>query len=440
MNILLVEDEDTLRLPLQERLREEGHEVVALSDGASARAWLDNKRCDLVLTDVRLPGVDGLEVLRRARALDPPAEVLMMTGYASVEQAVEAMRDGAHGYLQKPFPPEALLGQICRIAEWQEMRRRLAGLDPSDDLGLEGRGPEIQALRSSVRTAAQQQATVLLLGESGTGKGRVADVLHRLSSRSAEPFVAVPCGGLTPGLAEGELFGFRRGAFTGADHDQEGLLASARSGTLLLDDVDDLPLDVQATLLRVLEERELRPVGGDGVLPFSAVVISAAKRNLEEMVAEGSFRKDLDYRLAAVPIFLPPWRSRRKDIPDLVGSFLREFAPGRGHDLSPPAWTRLAEHDWPGNLRELRNAVQRATALAGRARILQASHFFPSGILAEGSVGGAETLRVAVRRAEAEAIRSALAATGGRKGETAERLGVSRKALWQKIRDLGLES
>ena len=445
MRILLVEDEKSLALPLAEQLQDAGHRVTTLFDGASALAWLAESRCDLVITDVRLPGADGIKILERARVQDPPAEVLVMTGFATVEQAVAAMRGGASGYLQKPFPAEALLQQVERIGEvrrMQEELERLRGrMEPDSDLGLTGSSTAMADVRSRIRAAAASDATVLIVGESGTGKERAARVLHRIGPRSDEPFVAVSCAAIPETLLEGELFGYAKGAFTGADEDRQGFLEQAGSGTLFLDDVDDVPLPGQASLLRVLQERELRLLGSAEVRPFRARVIAATKTDLAEAVRSESFREDLYYRLAVVPLRLPPLRERLEDLPVLIALFLGRGPAGRAFEVPPETLRRLAEHDWPGNVRELENAVTRAVALAGQARILRPEHFLPGGPLAARALRPEDvpSLKESVRLAERQAIRQALAATGGRRAEAAKLLGISRKALWQKAKELGLE-
>ncbi len=439
LRILLVEDERTLAVPLTELLQEAGHEVVHLPDGASALAWLQDKRADLVVTDVRLPGADGLRVLERARTQDPPCEVLVMTGYASVEQAVEAMRLGAVSYLQKPFPAEALLRHVARIAEtraMQEELRRLRGAGAEEFL-LTGASAVTRALNERILAAAREPAAaVLIQGESGTGKERVARALHRLGPRAQSAFVAVSCGAIPSQLMEGELFGYRRGAFTGADTDRDGLCTEAADGTLFLDDVGDLPIEAQAKLLRLLQERCFKPLGSNRELPFRARVIAAARGRLREQVEAGGFREDLYYRLHVVPLELAPLRERLEDLAPLLGAFLARHDPEGRFRVPPETLRRLALHPWPGNVRELENAVVRAIPLAGRARVLQIAHFLPGGA---GNPAALTPLHEAVRHAEAEAIRAALAQSGGTRNEAARLLGVTRKVLWLKMRELGIE-
>ena len=441
MEVLLVEDEKTLAIPLADALREEGHQVTVLHEGPAALAWLAEHPCDLLVTDVRLPGADGIQILERARKQDPPAICLVMTGYATVEQAVDAMKQGALSYLQKPFPTEALLGLVRQADELRAMRdeiRRLRAGEGGGEAGLTGDSLQVRDVQARIAAAAASTAAVLISGASGTGKERVARAIHRASERAEQAFVPVACAAIPENLLEGELFGFRKGAFTGADEDHEGLFAQAGEGTLFLDDVEDLPLEAQAKLLRVLQEREYTPLGSPRSQPFHAAVVAATKADLPERVKDGAFREDLYYRLNVVPLHIPPLRERAADIPVLLGEFLARHDPEGRYRIAEDTLRRLAQYEWPGNVRELENSLRRAMALSGRARVLRDEHFFPGGPAGDLRSEEVLPLREVVRRAEAEAIRKAMAATGGRKIKAAELLGISRKVMWQKMKDLGL--
>ena len=443
MRILLVEDEKTLAIPLADALRDAGHQVTMLHEGPAAMAWLASHRCDLLVTDVRLPGADGIQVLERARLQDPPAACLVMTGFATIEQAVKAMKLGALSYLQKPFPIEALLGLVAQAAEVREMQDEIQRLHAEakdvPSLGLSGQSPQVKAVAARVEAAAQSGAVVLVQGASGTGKERVARAIHKLSSRGEHPFVSISCAAIPENLVEGELFGFRQGAFTGADADHDGLLSQAGEGTVLFDDIEDLPLAAQAKLLRVLQEKEFTPLGSPRQVAFRAGVIAASKQDLDKRVADGSFREDLYYRLAVLPLLIPPLKERPGDIPILLGEFLKMFDPEGRYRIHPDTLRQLALYEWPGNVRELENALRRALALSGRVRVLRAEHFFPGGPAGDLRTEGVLPLREIVRRAETDAIRKAMATTGGRKIKAANLLGISRKVMWQKMKDLGLE-
>jgi DNA-binding NtrC family response regulator len=438
MHILLVEDERTLAVPLTDALLGAGHEVVALGDGAAALAWLGEHSTDLVLTDVRLPGADGIAVLSRARQADPPATVLVMTGYATVDQAVEAMRAGAVGYLQKPFPMEALLRQVDQVAEAKALQEEVARLRrEGGGVGLTGTSPTVRGLNQRITQVAAEDVTVLVTGPSGSGKERVARSLHQLGPGPERPFVAVSCSAIPASLLEGELFGVRKGAYTGADADRDGLLAEADGGTLFLDDVDDVPLEAQAKLLRVLQEREFTPLGGQEARPFDARVVAASKVPLQEEIKAGRFREDLYFRLHVVPLDLVPLRERAEDIGPLLGDLLGRYDPEGRYRIAPETLRQLAREAWPGNVRELENALRRALALAGRARLLRVEHFLPGG---SGGDAPPQLLKEVVAQAEAQAIRVALAATGGHRQNAAAQLGISRKVLWLKMKEHGFES
>lgn len=444
MEILLVEDEKSLAITLADQLEELGHQVMVLYRGDAALAAMSEQNFDLVVTDCRLPGADGIEVLERARLLDPPADAVVMTGYATVDQAVDAMRGGAFSYLQKPFPIAALESLVTKIDELRSMRRELEQLRAqSSDLSydrLVGSSASMTGLRSRLEKVAAGDAPVLLVGESGTGKGLAAKFLHCNSDLASEVMVPVACGAIPANLLEGELYGYRKGAFTGAEEDRSGLLAHVGRGILFLDDVDDLPLAAQASFLRVLQEREFMPLGSSKPQPFLGRIVAASKQDLVELVRAGLFREDLYYRLEVLTVELPPLREHLDDLPELVAHFLQDADPLGKRDVPTATLGALRDHDWPGNVRELENSVKRAVALCGRAKLLRREHFLPGGPLAATVIRRTDmpSLGETVRLAEREAIRAALAASNGKRVEAAEILGISRKALWQKSRELGL--
>ncbi|MCX8229637.1 MAG: sigma-54 dependent transcriptional regulator [Planctomycetota bacterium] len=433
MDILLVEDERTLAIPLRDALADAGHRVTVRAEGAAAIVWLDSHCCDLVVTDVRLPRASGVEVLAAARRQDPPADVVVMTGYATVEKAVQAMKAGACAYLQKPFPVEALLVQVAQTAQLRGLQKQLESLPQSGASLFAGSSQGITQAQEMIFAAARVDSPVLLLGESGTGKERAARAIHARSSRASEPFLVLSCGGIPETLFEGEVFGYQKGAFTGADEDHAGLFEMVGRGTLFLDGLGDLPSSSQATLLRVLQEGTFFPLGGASIQQFSGRVL--ASLHPRSRSGECGVREDLLFRLCVLEISLPPLRDRVEDIPDLLSEMFQRYDPESRYRPSRKSLLHLSGRDWPGNVRELENSVQRALALSGRARVLQPEHFFPGDHTLEADI---LPLAVVCRQAEEGAIRKALAATGGKKIRAAELLGISRKALWKRLQDLGL--
>ena len=341
MQVLLVEDEATIAVTLQDDLAEAGHAVVHVADGKEAIDLLGQRAFDCVITDVRLPGADGLQVLQAAKRARPDTEVLMITGYATVEQAVAAMRLGADDYIQKPFLNAHVIDRLTRlsrvralISENERLRAELDRGRSSGGLpGVIGRSRTMEAVVKAVRTVAQNDASVLIEGESGTGKERVARAIHQLSARRDKPFVALGCGALPDTLLETELFGHEKGAFTDAQRLRRGRFEVASGGTIFLDDIDDMPLSVQVKLLRVLQEREFERVGGETLVKVDIRVVSATKVPLMELVRQARFREDLYYRLNVVPIRLPPLREREGDVALLAQHFVEKLGAGRTYTI-----------------------------------------------------------------------------------------------------------
>ncbi|MDR1613070.1 MAG: sigma-54 dependent transcriptional regulator [Planctomycetota bacterium] len=441
MKILLADDEALLRITLRDDLEEAGHQVTLASDGEEARALLASRKFDCAVTDIRMPGADGLAVLRAARKAG--ADAVIITGHGSIGLAVAAMREGAYDFLEKPFLGEALIKVLDRIAE-KRSGKDATGIWRGED------GPERNkrgfaqvvggTAGSFARTleiaqqAAHSDATLLIVGESGTGKEVVAKAIHEESARWRKPFVAVSCGALSPALLDDELFGHEKGAFTDAKNERAGRFEEAEGGTLFLDDIDDMRLDTQVKLLRVLQEREFRRIGGVESRRVDIRVIAAAKLDLGAMSAEGRFRADLHYRLQVLRIDLPPLRERKSDIPDLVRNFVAKHSPGPPPEISAAAMAEIAAYDWPGNVRELENAVCRALALRGDGGELASRDFLPPGAAPDGDL----TLATAVKRAEREHIEKVLSIHGGNRLQTAAALGISRKNLWEKMRQLNI--
>jgi two-component system response regulator AtoC len=451
-HVLVVDDDASMRHLLSVILADHGYESRAVASGEDALRELAARDYDLVLTDVRMPGMGGLELLRRIQAADPERMVIVMSAYGSHEAALEAMKAGAYDYVSKPFRPDEVV-LVLRKAEERErlarenrrLRTELSGA--YRPAAIVGDSPPMQELLRQVRKVAPQKATVLLQGESGTGKELLARALHELSPRASLPFVAVNCGAIPGELIESELFGHARGAFTDAVRAKKGLATEADGGTLFLDEVGELPLGVQVKLLRFLQEQEVRPVGDVRSRRVDVRVVAATSRDLASDAAAGRFREDLLYRLDVVRLRLPPLRERREDVVPLATHFLARHARLRpdlsGLALDEDAREALLAHRWPGNVRELEHALERAVVLADGPLIHEQD--LPEAVRSPApppAAGGAVPDDLSVKRAsralEERLIRAALERTGGNRTRAAELLDLSYRALLYKIRDYGI--
>ena len=463
--ILVVDDEPSLRRLLSFTLARRGFRVALAETGEQAVEMIELDPPDICLLDVMLPGIDGLEVLRRARRLVPDLPVIMMTAFGTVERAVEAMKLGAHDFIAKPFDMDRLSIAVKNALSMGRLSRQVRRL--TDELrarsgfrGIVGADAGLAPTVELVRKAVPTDLTVLLLGESGVGKELFARAIHDESPRAGGPFVAINCAALPEALLESELFGHERGAFTGADRRRVGRFEAADGGTLFLDEVAETSPAMQAKLLRALQERRAAPLGGSEARPFDVRVVCASNRDLQGLVREGLFREDLYFRLAAFPVTIPPLRERREDVPLLARHILGEGGPA----LAAEALERLERHDWPGNVRELQNALRRAAALCGDGPI-RAEHL-PQGL---GEPAGAAARRAgdatprradetAGRRADETAamlperaeeiatledverrhVLRAVELCGGNLSEAARRLGVGRSTLYRKLEGWGV--
>ncbi len=464
MRILVVDDDPGLRQSLGLLLSEAGHEVTAEGDARRALARAPEVDPDVILSDVRMPSLDGLAFLREYRQAGGRAILLMMSAYGSEDAAIAAMREGAYDYLHKPFRPDEVLLTLRKVEEREGLRREVASLRASlgagqvqDEVVAESAGMR-HVLELAGRVAAHD-TTVLITGESGTGKEVLARAIHRMSRRADGPFVAINCAAIPEQLLESELFGHVRGAFTGAVGDRAGLFEEAKGGTLLLDEIGDLPPGLQAKLLRVLEEREVRRVGESRSRAVDVRLVAATARRLEEARAAGEFRDDLYYRLNVVELELPPLRDRPDDVPALLAFFAQRVAQrlGRPINFTPQVLTQLTAYPWPGNVRELRNAVERAAVLSESGRLDRDAFPFLSlaGGYANGNgnghghgnghatAGAAEPkdlfLKGRVEALERDLVQQALVASGGSRREAADLLGVSLRTLFYKLRRYRLE-
>ncbi|OQW97200.1 MAG: transcriptional regulator [Verrucomicrobia bacterium A1] len=448
-SILIVDDEKNTREGLARALQGE-YRVLLADSGERALAVLADDPVDLVLSDIRMPGMDGLALMRRIRARSPQPVVILLTAYGSIESAVEAMREGAYDFLTKPVSLDRLDILLRRALETREMRSENRRLHEQLDAryGIEhliGDSPPMQEVVATLRQVAPSRATVLIEGESGTGKELIAQALHRLSPRSDGPFVPVHCAALAPTLLESELFGHERGAFTGASERRIGRFEMADGGTLFLDEIGEIPPGVQVKILRVLEEHRLERVGGGKPVDVDVRLVAATHRDLKKMVAEGAFREDLFFRLNVVGITLPPLRDRPGDIPLLAARFLTELALENGvrlPALAPETLDAMTAYPWPGNVRELRNTIERMVVLS-HGDILTPRELPPAiRTAAEPHArahGGARTLEgVTLDEAERRLLVSALEATGGNRVQAAKRLGISRRTLHRKINEMNL--
>jgi DNA-binding NtrC family response regulator len=446
--VLVVDDEPGVRASVR-LILDGAYEVVEAADGPSAIETVRARDVDVCLLDVRLPGIEGLEVLRRLKQLDPGLEVVLITAVRTVRTAVAAMKLGAHDYLTKPFPVEELRAAVRRALERRALRHevrylrdqlaRHAGFDD-----LVGRSPAMERVYGLIRAVADSAVTVLITGESGTGKELIARAIHRQGARRARPFVAVNCGALPAELVESELFGHERGAFTGAHVRRAGKFALAHTGTLFLDEIATLRIDLQPKLLRALQEREIERVGGDRALPVDVRVIAATNADLRQAVAAGRFREDLLYRLDVIRIAVPPLRERRADVAPLARHFLARYAHQLGRpvaELSPPALELLERYHWPGNVRELENVIARSVTLA-RDGVVQLDDIPLDLALPRPRTTWEEglTLRQARDEFERQAILRMLERTGGNQTLAARQLGMHRNTLVLKMAQLGIRS
>ncbi|HVI73349.1 MAG TPA: sigma-54 dependent transcriptional regulator [Anaeromyxobacteraceae bacterium] len=442
--VLVVDDQRNMRTTTAILLRAAGYAVTEAEDGAAAVQRVGAEPFDVVLTDVRMGTVDGMEVLRATLEVAPTTQVIVMTAYGTIESAVEAIRRGAYDYIAKPFKEDELLLRVAKALE----KRRLLGevsllrRDFRARYGLEhivGRSAALRELLDRVVRVAPSDATILITGESGTGKELIARALHTASRRSDKPFVPVNCAAITETLLESELFGHARGAFTGATRARRGLFEEASGGTLFIDEIGETAPGSQAKLLRAIQEGEIRRVGESLPVKVDVRVIAATNQNLKAAVAEKRFREDLFYRLNVVPLRIPPLRERREDIPLLTQRFLEGFAARTGErkTLSPEATKKLLEYPWPGNVRELENMIEQAAALAPHTTLSEADiRFDPAPEIAGSSAP--QTLADAVEAAERRAIEAALARCQGDLGRVARELEVSSTTLWRKMKALGL--
>ncbi|ABS26001.1 sigma-54 dependent transcriptional regulator [Anaeromyxobacter sp. Fw109-5] len=440
--ILVVDDEEIVRESLGGWLEKDGYVVAPLPDGRSAVEKLKSERWSIMIVDLKMPGMDGLQVLEAAKKLQPELAVVIMTAYATVDTAVTAMKLGAYDYLVKPFDPEELSIMMQKIVSQQSLVRENAVLRQALKQeyrfrDLLSKSPAMQSVFELARTAARSNSTILVLGESGSGKEVLARAVHAESPRAGGPFVAVSCAALTESLLESELFGHEKGSFTGAISRRKGKFEAAHGGTLFLDEVGDIGPKLQLDLLRVLEERRFHRVGGNEPIEVDVRIIAATNRDLRRAAHEGKFREDLFYRLNVIPILVPPLRERREDIPLLVENFVERLSvemKRRIEGVSPDAMGALMAHDWPGNVRELRNVLERGAVVATGTVIQLSDLGLPTRLEAASKPGTLASLEEVEKRH----VAAVLAHANGNVSQSARILGIDRVTLYNKMRKYGL--
>ena len=441
--ILVAEDEEIMRITVLDHLRSQGWQVDEADNGSVALKLVSKNRYDLIVSDIRMPGLNGEQLLAAVKQLTPRCEVIIMTAHGSTEHAVECLKNGAADYILKPFDLDDLTCRIERLLKIQTIKDRCVSLESccGQRQPIIGSSAVMQQMLNLISQVSQTDSTVLIQGESGTGKELVAAAIHYESRRASKPYIRVNCAAIPAGLLESELFGHEKGAFTGAEQTAIGKFELADQGTILLDEIGDMPLDLQVKLLRVLQEKELERVGGKSPIRVDVRVLCATAKDLQEEVKNGRFREDLYYRLQVIPIMVPALRNRQTDIPQLTDFFLKKFGAERGlsFTLTADALSALENYRFPGNVRELKNILERVTVLAPATRIQLWD--LPLEIRGAQPVAGnrePSTLAAAVSEAEKTCILRALRTTAGNKTEAANLLGISRKNLWEKMKQYEL--
>jgi len=437
VKILVVDDEAIVRESLHDWLSDAGYQVFTAENGPKALEIVRREKLGIVIADLVMPGMDGIELMRRAKEIQPKIEVIIITAYGSVTTAIAAMKEGAYDYIEKPFCPERAELLVKKLAEHQQLvdenlslRQKLE--DHYRFENIIARSSKMQRVIELVKVVAKSNATVLIIGESGTGKELVARAIHSQSHRRSKPFVAVSCAALPESLLESELFGHERGSFTGAYAQKRGKFESANGGTLFLDEVGEMSANIQVHLLRVLEEKEFTRVGGNELIKADIRVVSATNKDLRRAIEEGEFREDLYYRLNVVTIELPPLRGRKEDIPLLAECFLNKFVLENQKEVagfSPEATEFLLSYDWPGNVRELENSIERAVILA-RDSLITAGDLPHENMLAARSA----SIEKDLREVEKGHILNVLREADGNYSKAARILGISRMTLYKKVR------
>jgi two-component system response regulator HydG len=443
--ILVADDEKAHRLMLRAHLEREGFDVVEASDGQDAIAKVAERIVDLVLMDIRMPVIDGMEALAKIKKLNPAVPVIIMTAYGSIGSAVEALKSGAEDYLSKPLDMDELIFKVNKALRYRQLEEE--NVLQKERLGMRfdfsriiGTSPAIKELFETLSMVAPTEATILLLGESGTGKELVANAIHQNSPRREKPYVKVNCAALPETLLESELFGHEKGAFTGATGKKKGRFELADGGTIFLDEIGEMSLSTQTKILRVLQEREFEPVGGTKTIKVDVRIIAATNKQLEQEVSKGRFREDLYYRINVVPITIPPLRERSEDIPLLAGHFLRIYSEKNKRAIrgfEPGVMQAFMQHSWPGNVRELENIVERMVIMSRGDTV--GLNDLPPALASHQQEEGRTPSPTSLRDVERETIVKTLRQTGGNRTKTAAILGITRKTLQNKIKEYAID-
>src|SRR5688572_9727830 len=443
--ILVIDDEPSVTDALRLVLSDLGHRVDAATSGAEAKELLKGPAYDLVFTDLRLPDASGIDLLNHIKTDSPDTEVIVMTAHGSLEITIEAIKRGAFYYIEKPFTPPQVTALIQRALQFEAIKRENRSLKSAlmsdDDFGIIGRHPKMRQIHAVIRTAAPSDASVLIEGESGTGKELIAASFHFQSPRAEFPFMRINCAAIPHELMESELFGYRKGAFTGADRDKRGLIEATSGGTLLLDEIAEMPIHLQTKLLRVLQERKLRRVGDEQEMSVDFRLVSSTNRDTAQMIQEGTLRKDLYFRISTIKIKAPPLRERLDDVPLLANRFLEQYAEKykkRIREISIPAFALLMRYDWPGNVRELESVIEHAVLFATEDKLM------PDDLPEQLHTAQSSEFRCVIppyftmEEIEREAIAQTLERTGGNVKRTAEILNYHRPRLYRKMKTFGL--
>jgi DNA-binding NtrC family response regulator len=442
LKVLIADDEQSIVTTLVDDISDAGHEVHAVADGNRALDLFKREGFDCIITDINMPGMNGMELLENVLKLKPDTQVIVITGFATIESAVKAMKLGAAEFVQKPFLNEQILSILERLRTIVALQEENASLrEQLDDVhgfdNVIGSSRKIQDVFKALRQVSKSDSNILIQGETGTGKEVIARAIHNNSNRREKPLVAISCGAIPSALLEDELFGHEKGAFTDARERKIGRFERATTGSIFLDDIDDMPLETQVKLLRILQEREFERLGGEKTIKIDVRVIAATKVDLREHVQEGKFREDLFYRLNVVPIKLPPLRERDGDIALLARHFIGKYNGNRDYEIKSDVLQAMDGYYWPGNVRELEHAVERAIAFAGSAKFLKKEHLVEVSPIHKKALAipnNLMKLKAYVEEAEKEHITNILKATNGHKAQAADVLGISRKNLWEKMR------